>query len=237
MYNRSQTTIFQFLTQATELDPSVLQLVSVFGDIKRVHYRFPMQTAIMMFFCGTKFTSAKIEPQQHATLLFSFRQTSLGMIRFHLSTPEMNGPPGSLASGFRNPKQTVRPKKQLLWRKGQTSPIFEDGLNSQLWRVRHIYSIWTLHLRHANATKDGASFGKLVGCRPKKKELTYKAFNNQKTKGNFYRIRWISSFCHHELEAVLEQQHLVQWDERADYWIDIIIYRAEDLFSWSTRVF
>jgi len=114
MYNRSQTTIFQFLTQATELDPSVLQLVSVFGDIKRVHYRFPMQTAIMMFFCGTKFTSAKIEPQQHATLLFSFRQTSLGMIRFHLSTPEMNGPPGSLASGFRNPKQTVRPKKQLL---------------------------------------------------------------------------------------------------------------------------
>ena len=81
------------------------------------------------------------------------------------------------------------------------------------------------------------SFGKLVGCRPKKKELTYKAFNNQKTRGKFYRIRWISSFCHHALEAVLEQQHLVQWDERADYWIDIIIYRTEDLLPWSTRVF
>lgn len=57
MYSRSQTTIFQFLTQATELDPSVLQLVSVFGDIKKVHYRFPMQTAIMMFLWNTVYIS------------------------------------------------------------------------------------------------------------------------------------------------------------------------------------
>ena len=69
MYSRSQTTIFQFLTQATELDPSVLQRVSVFGDIKRVHYRFPMQTAIMMFFVEQSLHQQK---SSHSNMPLSF---------------------------------------------------------------------------------------------------------------------------------------------------------------------
>ena len=94
---------------------------------------------------------------------------------FQLSTPGMNGPPGSLASGFRNPKQTVQQKNSNFEKRAKRQKLLKMDSTLNFGELDISTASEPFISDMPTPPRKVPRLASWLVADPRKKELTYKA--------------------------------------------------------------